>query len=42
MFRFQQGSPKRKSIPEFIYKTANQIKALSMETNIKTQDEVLN
>ena len=42
MFGFQQGSPKHKLIPEFIYKMVNQIKALSMETNIKTQDEVLN
>ena len=33
MFRFQQGSPKRKSIPQFIYKMTNQIKALSMKTN---------
>ena len=33
MFRFQQGSPKRKLIPEFIYKMANQIKTLSTETN---------
>ena len=33
MFEFQQGSPKHKSIPEFIYKMTNQIKALSMETN---------
>ena len=31
MFWFQQGSPKRESIPEFIYKMVNQIKALSME-----------
>ena len=33
MFGFQQGSPNRKSIPEFIYKMGNQIKALSMKTN---------
>ena len=42
MFRFQQDSPKHKSILEFIYKMINQIKALSIETNKKTQDEVLN
>jgi len=33
MVGFQQGLPKRKSISEFIYKMANQIKTLSMETS---------
>jgi len=33
MFGFQQGSPKCKSILEFIYKMTNQIKALSTKTN---------
>ena len=43
MFKLQQGSLKRKSIPEFIYKMVNQIKTLSTETNIyRTKDEVLN
>jgi len=32
MFGFQQRSPKHKSIPKFIYKMTNQIKALSTET----------
>jgi len=35
MFEFQQGLPKHKSIPKFIYKIINQIKALSIETNKK-------
>jgi len=33
MFGFQQGSPKCKPIPKFIYKMVNRIKALSMKTN---------
>jgi len=33
MFGFQQGSPKRKSIPKFNYKMNNKIKALSMQIN---------
>jgi len=33
MFRLQQGSPKHKSILEFIYKMTNKIKSLSIETN---------
>ena len=42
MFEFQQDLSKCKLIPKFIYKMTNQIKTLSMGTNKKTQDEMLN
>jgi len=42
MFEFQQDLSKCKLIPKFIYKMTNQIKALSTDTNKKTQDEVFN